>query len=131
MTKFYPGRSIVKEKVIGNLTLNPTFQPVLVENWLKGWASFISKICLRSRKYDGKKIAVKVLPECYVRDNDPGKVPLLPGNKGSKKWQEAIRSAELSVPELWQTVSIFLSKDGLSARDERVSLKAVSAQFGY
>jgi hypothetical protein len=43
---------------------------------------------LSSTKYDAKREAVEVLPGSYVRDNYPGKVPLLPWAKSSKKRQE-------------------------------------------
>ncbi len=76
--------------------------------------------------YDGKIMAVKVLQGSYVRDNYPGKMPLLPRVKSSKKWQEKERCAELSVPELWQTVPVSLSEDRLPAGDERIGPKAAS-----
>ena len=68
-------------------------------------------------------MAVEVLPGSYVRDNYPGKVPLLPRAKSSKKRQEKEWRAELSVPMLWQAVSVSLSKSRLPPRDERAGIE--------
>lgn len=64
-----------------------------------------------------------MLPGSYVRNNYPGKVPLLPRAKSSKKRQEKEWRAELSVPLLWQAVSVPLSKSRLPPRNERAGLK--------
>ena len=72
-------------------------------------------------------MAIKVLSGSYVRDNYPGKLPLLPGAKSSKKWQEKEWGTEFSVPLLWQTVSVSVPKSGLPPRDERAGIKNAGA----
>ncbi len=42
-------------------------------------------------------MTVKVLLGSYVRDNYPGKMPLLPRIESSKKWQEKEWRAEFTV----------------------------------
>lgn len=49
-------------------------------------------------------MAARALQGSYVRDNYPGKVPLLPQHEGSEKWGEAHGKAELPVPRLQQAV---------------------------
>ena len=72
-------------------------------------------------------MAVKMLPGSYVRDNYPGKLPLLPWVKSSKKWQEKEWGTEFSVSELWQTIPISLPESGLPPRDERAGIKNAGA----
>lgn len=68
-----------------------------------------------------------MLSGSYVQDNYPDKIPLLLRAKSSKKREEKEWRAEFSLPELCQTISTYLSKEGLPTGDESVGVKAVSS----
>jgi len=81
--------------------------------------------------YDGGiSVAARVLGGSYVRDNYPGKLPLLPRCEGSEKRREAHGQAELPVPGCSKQFQYEYTKAGCRPEARQLVMKLLVRNSG-